>query len=161
MRYTAVSCFAAVTFASCISLGCETPKPSPGGRPASTQMDAPVPLSFGATEGQARVGGTATFVLESTPNLLLHASLEGAQYDGQVLQIEGTDSGGAVVWRYTHLQKGASFDAVLPVFGSEVARKHKTGAYSFTVVAPDRAVVPRGAATVTKTKGAPHADDGT
>jgi hypothetical protein len=88
------------------------------------------------------------------PDLAVHATLADATYEGKTLQIRGTDPQGAVVWSYPHLQKGASFDAVLPVFGSTAARKHVTGAYSFELTAPDRTVLARGKATFTAARDA-------
>jgi hypothetical protein len=104
-------------------------------------------LALGATQTEARRGGTSSFVLENTPDLALHAELPVAKYDGKTLLIRGTDPAGAGVWSYPHVQKGPSFDAVLPVFGSSAARKHVTGTYSFQVLAPDRSVIASAAAS--------------
>ena len=110
-------------------------------------------LSLGTTRAQALQGGTPTFVLESTPDLVLHADLPASVYENASLLIQGTNPGGAVVWSYPHLQKGSSFDAVLPVFGSRVAREHVAGAYSIQVLGPGRVVVESGVATFTSTRG--------
>ncbi len=110
-------------------------------------------LSLGATQAQARDEGRSSFVLEETPDLALHAALPAGKYDGKTLQIRGVDPEGNVVWSYPHLQKGAAFDAVLPVFGSPAARKHVTGRYSFEVTAPDRSVVAAGSARFSSTRG--------
>jgi hypothetical protein len=112
-----------------------------------------VHLSLGATQGQALQGGTSTFVLESTPDLVLHADLPASVYENASLLIQGRNPQGAVVWSYPHLQKGDSFDAVLPVFGSPVARNHAVGTYSIQVLAPGGVVVANGGATFTSTRG--------
>jgi hypothetical protein len=128
---------------------------SGAGAPAVEQEspDSPVRLALGATASEALEGRTTSFVLESTPDLVLHATLRTATYEGKTLQIRGRDPQGAVVWSYPHVQTGTSFDAVLPVFGSTVARKHLAGAYSFEVLAPDRTVVAAGTASFTSTRG--------
>jgi hypothetical protein len=112
-------------------------------------------------------GPRGTFGLlrsRGTPDLAVHATLPGATYEGKTLQIRGVDPEGRVVWNYPHLQNGESFDAVLPVFGSAAARKHVTGTYSFSLLAPDRTVVAEGKASFTSSRdaardagGAPHA----
>ena len=133
--------------------------------PASTSdpaVGSPARLSLGVSAAQAREGKMTSFVLESTPDLALHAALPDAKYEGKTLQIRGVDPQGGVVWSYAHLQKGGAFDAVLPVFGSTAARKHVTGKYTFEVVAPDHTVVAEGGATFTSARGAPRdAGEGT
>jgi hypothetical protein len=111
-----------------------------------SSSSSPVRLSFGATPGEARGDDATSFVLESTPDLVLHATLRDGSYEGKTLSIHGEDPRGSIVWSYPHVQKGASFDAVLPVFGSRAAREHLTGPYSFEVLAPDGAVIAAGKA---------------
>lgn len=115
--------------------------------------DSPARLSFGVSPAEALEGRASSFVLEGTPDLALHATLRDSAYEGKTLQIRGTDPQGAVVWSYPHVQKGASFDAVLPVFGSAAARKHVVGTYSFQVSAPGGGVVAAGTATLVSARG--------
>ena len=138
----------AVLFAACTP-----PSGSKESSGAGAGLTEPARLSLGATKEQALDGLTSSFTLESTPDLVLHAALADQKYEGQVLRVLGTDAQGGVVWNYPHVQKGASVDVVLPVFGSPAARKHATGLYVFEVVAPDRTVVARGTATFTSTRG--------
>lgn len=119
---------------------------------SESAVGSPTRLSLGVTAAQAREGGTTAFVLESTPDLALHAALPDSKYEGKTLQIRGVDPQGGVVWSYAHLQKGSAFDAVLPVFGSAAARKHTTGPYTFEVLAPDHTVVAAGGATFTSSR---------
>jgi hypothetical protein len=135
----------AVPLAACTAPG-STSEPAVG---------SPARLSLGVSAAQAREGGATSFVLESTPDLALHAALPDAKYEGKTLQIRGVDPQGGVGWSYPHLQKGGAFDAILPVFGSAAARKHTTGRYTFEVVAPDHTVVAAGGATFTSSRGAP------
>jgi hypothetical protein len=118
--------------------GCTHPGASRG---EDESADSPPRLLLGATKGEALDGGASSFALESTPDLVLHATLRDATYEGKTLLVRGSDPTGAVVWSYPHVQRGTDFDAVLPVFGSAPGRKHITGAYSFQVLAPDRSVV--------------------
>jgi hypothetical protein len=125
----------------------------PHGSPGVAESSGVVLLALGATQAEARKGGTSSFVLESTPDLALHADLRDASYDGKTLLIRGTDPQGQVLWSYPHVQRGASFDAVLPVFGSAAARKHIVGTYAFEVLAPDRTVLAAGSASFRSTRG--------
>jgi hypothetical protein len=142
---------AAVSSVLLVPASCATPSSSTEANESAGA--GPARLSVGVTEAQAREGRTSSFVLESTPDLALHATLRDSTYEGKTLLIRGLDPHGAVVWSYPHLQKGGSFDAILPVFGSPAARKHTTGSYSFEVLAPDHAVVAAGSATFISSRG--------
>jgi hypothetical protein len=148
------SVFTAAGLVALALAGCA--KAPPAGELAS-EIDgqrSPAHLSLGATQAQARDGHASTFTFESTPDLVLHTTLSDSTWEGQTLQIRGTDPEGTVVWSYPHLQRGTSFDAVLPVFGSAAARKRLAGSYSFDVVAPDRTVVAAGSAQFTSSRRA-------
>lgn len=134
--------------------GCAHPRSSTdstsGGEPRPPAQDgSPARLSFGATAAQAADGHTSSFPLAATPDLVLHAILPGGEEDGKTLVIRGLDPQGDVVWSYPHLQRGTSFDAVIPIFGSAAARKHLAGRFRFEVTAPGGAVIAEGEATLT------------
>jgi hypothetical protein len=132
---------------------CQAPTSWESGNSSKTESPgSPARLLLGATKDEALAGRTSSFVLESTPDLVLHADLRDATYDGKTLLIQGRSPDGAFVWRYPHLQKGTSFDAVLPVFGSPAARNHLAGAYAFEVTAPDRTVIAAGSARFASTR---------
>jgi hypothetical protein len=94
-------------------------------------------------------------VLESTPDLALHASLRGDEYAGKTLLVRGYDPKGELVWSYPHVQRGAAFDMVLPVFGSSAARKHLAGQYRFEVSGAGT-IVAAGEVTFTSQSGATY-----
>lgn len=148
------SCAALVVSLTAFS-ACTDPSSSRKSGSEGASSNSPARLLLGATQAQALEGSTSSFVLESTPDLVLHATLRDAKYDGKTLLIRGTDPQGAVIWSYPHMQKGTgtAFDAVLPVFGSPAARKHMTGRYSFEVLAPDRTVIAAASASFTSTRG--------
>ena len=105
----------------------------------------PVPrISFGTTTSDATAGQTTSFALESTPDLVLHATLPTDSYEGQTLTIRGESPGSVVVWAHPRIQKGRSLDVALRVVGLTAARRHLTGRYTFDVTAPMARSSPRG-----------------
>jgi len=126
-----------------------TPPPAEtGSTPEAVAAREPARLFFGATEAEAREGRRSAFVLEATPDLVLHAELPGAKYEGQTLLVRGTAPGGLVAWSFPHVQRGRSIDVVLRVLGSAAAQRHLGGVYAVRVTAPDGAVLAEGAATL-------------
>jgi hypothetical protein len=137
-----------------LSLAVACTKSSSDGRAESApRATAVARLSLGATRAEALRGDVSTFAFESTPDLALHADLPKPLEQGTQVLIQGTDPLGVVVWSYPHVQRGASFDAVLPVFGSAAARNHAPGEYLIQVLGPGHAVVASGVATFTSTRG--------
>jgi hypothetical protein len=149
-----LSCVCALMGGLLFPLGaCKAPSSSGNGESVETESPGSAArLLLGATPAEARAGRAGSFVFENTPDLVLHAELRDGSYEGKTLLIQGRDPSGKIVWQYPHLQKGTSFDAVLPVFGSPAARNHVTGPYTFEVMGPDRTIVAAGSARFGSTR---------
>lgn len=138
----------ALAAAGCASPSSSTESTDSNGSELTAATESPR-LTFGATAAQALEGKTSSFSLTATPDLVLHAELSSAAYEGKTMVLRGVDPQGRLAWSYPHLQTGRSFDAVIPVFGSRAARSHAAGVYKFQVTAPDGALAAQGKVTFT------------